>query len=145
MSALSKAFPQDPSTEIISRWMVGLGAGAIAWMGGTAVRDTKSASPTQGYFIPANANTGQQTYGRFIGSVSNSAGANGAQNVEVELVKPIYVLHRNNSTVNPCGLSSRGALCYNEDDNTVGTNSSGFSQAGRIWDIIGSDVLVEMI
>lgn len=156
MTALSADFPMDPGYEVVHRCKVQVAAGAKFYKGATVVIDTKVSSASKGYALPGGTgttvsgttdSTGQLHRGRAREAIDNTGGANGAVLVEVDLVKPVYVLHRVNSASNPCAASDRGSACYSEDDITVGNVSTGRTSAGRVWDVdtTAGTVAVEIV
>lgn len=122
-----------------------LGANVKAIKGTAAVVDTRAASPTRGYVIPATAAEDLVAIGRFTETVDNTGGANGALRVGVEYTREFKCLRWNNSVVNPITVVHRGSLAYFEDNQTVGNDATGRSSAGRIYDLEDGQVLVEVM
>jgi hypothetical protein len=143
MAALTKERPGR--VEAISRCKVELGAAVKAWKGGAAVLDAKAASATKGYYVPATAIASQIARGRFAATVDNTAGANGAKKVEIDLHQQITVIYWDNSSGSPCALADRGSTVYFEDDHTVTPDSTTKSAAGRLFDIIDGFAVVEVL
>jgi hypothetical protein len=157
VTALSAEWPQDPAYKLIHRAKVPMAAGVKAWRGASFAWDTRTGSASKGYALPAGTqttvsattnSTGQFLIGRARETVDNTNGANGATAVEVDFLGvPKRIIFRANSGTNAVTAAMRGSLCYSEDDATVGSSSSGFSQAGRVWDVLnnGAIVAVEML
>lgn len=144
MAALTREWPRTVGTEQVSRAKMEIGAGVKIWKGADVVVDTRTGSATRGYLIPAGTqttvsattnSTGQLARGRARATVDNTTGANGAAVVEVDLLRPVYLKHVENSGSSAVAKGDRGSSVYYEDDHTVGTSSSGTSSAGRAWDV----------
>lgn len=91
---------------------------------------------TSGYAIGGTtATTHQCTMGRAAETVDNSAGANGAKNVQVE---PGVFKFNNSAGGDEVLLTHVGEICYVVDDNTVASVSTGRSIAGTVVQIDAS-------
>jgi hypothetical protein len=143
MAALTSPFPQALATERVDRYKAPVAAGGVVFMGASVAVDTKTGSPSRGFYLPAGTDTtvgatsdatGQVFRGRALETKDNTKGQNGALLVEIEIIKPKLILWRNNSQTNAVSVNDRGSPCYYEDDNTVGKLATGFSLAGLVWD-----------
>jgi hypothetical protein len=134
--------------EIIHRFKAELQADAKVFAGSAAVIDIAPGAG-KGYYKAAVAAEDLVARGRFTETVDNTGGANGAKKAEIELLKPIYVIRWDNSTTTPCAKSDRGSPGYYESDHEVTPDAApggiSVSEAGRIFDIAGNKVLVEVM
>jgi hypothetical protein len=142
MAALTKERPGR--VEKITRSKVKLGANVKAFKGAAAVLDTDPASPTRGFYLPATAAPGLVARGRFRETIDNTGGTNGARYIEVDFLRPIDVLWWDNDTAAPVVEADRGSSCFFTDDHTVSSDNTGRSAAGRVFDLEGSFVIVEV-
>lgn len=129
--------------EVIHRTKVELQAEAKVYAGAAAVIDT-AAGAGKGYYKQATAATGLVMRGRFTETVDNTGGANGAKKAEVEFIKPLHIVKFDNLTGTPCAKSDRGSKCYFDSDHEVTPSSASRSEAGRVFEIAGTKVLVEV-
>jgi hypothetical protein len=143
MAALTKERPGR--IEKITRAKVKLAANTKVFKGAAAVLDTGAASPTRGFYLPATAAQGLVARGRFRESVDNTGGENGARYAEVDFLRPIDVIWWDNDTASPVVEADRGADCFFTDDHTVSSDNTGRSSAGRVFDLEGNFVIVEMV
>jgi hypothetical protein len=114
-----------------------LKAGVKAIKGGIAVCKN-------GFYQPASATSAARTVGRFLETVDNTGGADGAASAEVEFTTDRALLGFFNKPGDLLSESDRETLAYIEDDQTVRKTAAGTSAAGIIYDIEGSIVFVEV-
>lgn len=92
---------------------------------------------------PGTATTGKIAIGRFAETVDATLAA---LPVQVDLSKEIEASWWASHDSNVPGATTVGSLVYIEDDQTVSTNSTGRSVAGRCWAVNGtSETLVEAL
>lgn len=115
---------------IVTRIKLPVAANAVCLKGTSATLRTTTAAA--GYVGPASAATGQKPVGRFAGSVDNTGGANGAKKVEVELAREIKVFWWVNDSSSPVTAAMRGQGCWFKDNNTVSSDATARSLAGRV-------------
>lgn len=98
-----------------------------------------------GYVVPMIGAVGLMPLGRFGETVDNTSGALGAKKVEVLFHRQFEVLHWANDSGGgtPVTKAMRGSLCYAKDNDTVSGDATSRSAAGLVWDVVGSEVLVE--
>ena len=84
--------------------------------------------------------TGLISAGRSEAQVDNSAGADGAETVEVR--KGVFKYA--NDATSPVTLVHIGAFCYIVDDQTVSSNSTGTSAAGKVEQVDADGVWVRI-
>ncbi len=142
MAALDRERPGR--SEKISRFPMKLAAGVKVWKGAAAVLDIDPASPTRGYYMAAKAADHLIMRGRFRQSVDNSGGENGARVAEVDFHHTYDVIWWDNDKASPVTEADRGSLCYFIDDHTVSSDNTGRSPAGRVFDVEGNFVIVEV-
>jgi hypothetical protein len=96
-----------------------------------------------GFAVKGSVATTHKTVGRATEQVDNSAGANGAVNVEVE--RGVFRF-ANSAAADLIALADVGADCYIVDDQTVAkTNGAATrSVAGKIRDVDANGVWVEI-
>jgi len=140
MAAVTKERPGR--YERISRAKVPLAAGVKAYKGAAAVLDISAAGPARGFYKPAVAAADLLSRGRFRETVDNTGGANGAKKVEIDFHRTFDVVWWNNSTVTPITAQDRGKFAYWEDDQTVTSDNTSASEAGRIFDVSDDGKLV---
>jgi hypothetical protein len=99
---------------------------------------------TAGFYGPAAAGTGKRIVGRAAQTVDNSAGAAGALNCDIHFFYERDLFLLANSGTNPVTAAMRELICYAEDDQTVGSLATGFSQCGIIYDVTTEGVWVEI-
>jgi hypothetical protein len=143
MAALIKERPGR--TEKVTRAKMKLAADVKAFKGAAAVLDIDPASPTRGHYMPAKAAENLLARGRFRETVDNTGGANGARLAEVDFQRSFDVIWWDNDTTSPVTEADRGSLCYFTDDHTVSSDGTGRSSAGRVFDVEGNFVLVEVV
>lgn len=97
-----------------------------------------------GFYQPATATIGARIVGRFLESVDNTAGADGAQFAEVEFFQERVCVGFVNKTGDLLTAADRETLAYVEDDQTVRKTSAGTSAAGLVYEIEGTTVFVEV-
>jgi len=130
------ALAQDRKTptregKIISNPVAG---STICYGGGIAVANAT------GYAEPGTTATGKTALGRFNQRVDNSAGADGALNVEIER----GVFEFANSGTDAVTQAEVGKTIYIEDDQTVCKTATGKSAAGKCVGIDSDGVWVEI-
>ena len=143
MAALTKERPGR--VEKITRAKVKLAANVKVFKGAAAALDTGAASATRGHYLPATAAQGLLARGRFRDTADNTGGANGARYAEVDFLRPIDVIWWDNDTASPVTEADRGSECFFTDDHTVSSDNTGRSAAGRVFDLEGNFVIVEVI
>ncbi len=99
---------------------------------------------TAGFFGPASPGTGKRVVGRGAQTVDNTAGSAGAMNCDIHFFYERDLFLLANSTTNPVTAAMRELICYAEDDQTVGSLATGFSQAGIVYDVTSEGVWVEI-
>ncbi len=125
------------SPRFVKRDKRPLKAGVKAYKGGLVA--CKS-----GFYQPATATAGARIVGRFMETVDNTAGADGAKTVEVEFTQERYLLAFANKAGDLLTAADRETLAYVEDDQTVRKTSAGTSAAGLVYDVDSSSVWVEV-
>ena len=91
-----------------------------------------------GYAVPASTSTTLKCVGRAEQLADNSAGANGA--IQIQVKRGCFKVVNGESIT----LASVGANAYLTDDQTVGTTSAGKSIAGVIRDVEADGVWIEI-
>jgi hypothetical protein len=99
---------------------------------------------TAGFYGPAAAGTGKRIVGRAAESVDNTGGSAGAISVDIHFFYERDLFLLVNSGTNAITAAMRELICYAEDDQTVGSLSTGFSQAGIVYDVTTEGVWVEI-
>lgn len=99
---------------------------------------------TAGFYGPVTAGTGKRIVGRAANTVDNTGGAAGAQLVDVHFLYERDLMLLVNSGTNAVTAAMRETSCYGEDDQTVGSLATGFSQAGIVYDVTTEGVWVEL-
>ena len=93
-----------------------------------------------GYATPATVATGRLAVGVAQAEVDNDPGAAG--DLEIEVRPGIFAFENNGA--NAVAQANVGSLCYAEDDQTVSTNATGRSAAGRVIRIEGTKIWVQV-
>jgi hypothetical protein len=135
MAALTKEFVT--SERRITRDLRPMAAGAKVFKGGLVVAKS-------GFYKAGITETGARCVGYAAESVDNTGGSAGAKNLDVHFGTERFVRRFANSGTNAVTAAMRETLCYLEDDNTVGSSSSGTSVAGLVYDVTAEGVWVDM-
>lgn len=108
-----------------------VGASVHCYAGAIAVLNAS------GYCVPATTATGLIALGRFAAELDNSAGANGAETIEVE--RGVF-RYANSAAADELALTDVGSLCYLVDDQTVAkTDGTGTRSIAGIVDHVDAD------
>lgn len=94
---------------------------------------------SSGFLVPMTAAAGIVAIGKAAANADNSSGANGDLAC---LVEPGVYLWANHGT-NTLADTDIGAVCYGEDDQTVGNLITTRSVAGRVVDVVTDGVWVK--
>lgn len=130
--------------SVMTRRKLELGANVKAIKGTAAALATQGGNA--GYVVPMSAAAGLLPIGRFSETVDNTGGAVGAKKVEVVFHRQFECVHWNNDSgggSTPVTKAKRGTLCFAKDNDTVSADGTNRSFAGLVWDVEGSEVLVE--
>ena len=79
-----------------------------------------------------------------IGYFDQSLTGNGTAKVRVQLFNEIWVDRLANDTVAAVAAADVGSVCYLLDSQTVTSDATGNSVAGRVWDVRPEGVFVQM-
>lgn len=99
---------------------------------------------SSGYVEPGRAATGLVCVGVFAERVDNSAGANGAADIEITSGPGAFIFD-DEADVRAIVKSDIGSLCYIVDDSTVSITPTGRSAAGEIYDVDADGVHVKIM
>lgn len=119
------------SRERWTRKYFTLASGNAAYKGGIACIDQST-----GKIEPGHAESDLLVIGTFA---EDKASSGSDQNVNVDLGMEIEVVWFKNSGSNALAATDIGSLCYVEDDETVTSDPTGASVAGRVWAVDTTD------
>lgn len=125
------------SVRDVTRDVRPMAANVKAWKGGLA-------SCKGGFYKPAVSEADARIVGRFAETKDNTGGAAGAVNVDIHFFyeRKLHLLA--NSGANAVTAAMRETPCYAEDDQTVGSDATGRSIAGIVYDVTAEGVWAEI-